>query len=65
MKECIIPPHGHKRHNMAKVFAELYDYDDATAETKQQGMPVLMVFLDFAIPGRVSGTREPWEFAKM
>jgi Chitin synthase len=48
MKECIIPPQdvephsyvaiadGHKRHNMAKVFAGFYDYDDATTERSKQ-----------------------------
>jgi chitin synthase len=56
MKECIIPPHevephsyvaiadGHKRHNMAKVFAGFYDYDDATTErSKQQRVPIVLV----------------------
>ncbi|KAI4520184.1 glycosyltransferase family 2 protein [Schizophyllum commune Loenen D] len=56
MKELIIPanevePHsyvaiadGHKRHNMAKVYAGFYDYDDATVErSKQQRVPVVLV----------------------
>jgi chitin synthase len=56
MKEFIIPPHevephsyvaiadGHKRHNMAKVYAGFYDYDDATTErSKQQRVPFVLV----------------------
>ncbi|KAL0574932.1 Chitin synthase, class 3 [Marasmius crinis-equi] len=56
MKELVIPvnevePHsyvaiadGHKRHNMAKVYAGWYDYDDATVErSKQQRVPVVLV----------------------
>ncbi|KAF9535696.1 glycosyltransferase family 2 protein [Crepidotus variabilis] len=56
MKECIIAPQdveansyvaiadGHKRHNMAKVYAGYYDYDDATVErSKQQRVPVVLV----------------------
>ncbi|PPQ78041.1 hypothetical protein CVT25_015585 [Psilocybe cyanescens] len=56
MKELIIPvnevePHsyvaiadGHKRHNMAKVYAGFYDYDDATTErSKQQRVPMVLV----------------------
>ncbi|KZT27507.1 glycosyltransferase family 2 protein [Neolentinus lepideus HHB14362 ss-1] len=56
MKDFIIPPNevephsyvaiadGHKRHNMAKVFAGFYDYDDATTEmSKQQRVPIVMV----------------------
>ncbi|GBE77344.1 Chitin synthase 3 [Sparassis crispa] len=56
MKECIVPPNevephsyvaiadGHKRHNMAKVYAGYYDYDDATVErSKQQRVPVVLV----------------------
>ncbi|KII94232.1 glycosyltransferase family 2 protein [Plicaturopsis crispa FD-325 SS-3] len=56
MKEFIIPPHevephsyvaiadGHKRHNMAKVYAGFYDYDDATTErSKQQRVPMVLV----------------------
>jgi len=35
---------GHKRHNMAKVFAGFYDYDDATTErSKQQRVPIVLV----------------------
>lgn len=35
---------GHKRHNMAKVFAGFYDYDDATVErSKQQRVPMVLV----------------------
>lgn len=35
---------GHKRHNMAKVYAGFYDYDDATVEvSKQQRIPVVLV----------------------
>ncbi|PCH34443.1 glycosyltransferase family 2 protein [Wolfiporia cocos MD-104 SS10] len=56
MKEFIVPPEeveahsyvaiadGHKRHNMAKVYAGYYDYDDATIErSKQQRVPVIVV----------------------
>ncbi|KAG5720015.1 Chitin synthase 5 [Termitomyces sp. T112] len=56
MKEFIIPPHevephsyvaiadGHKRHNMAKVYAGFYEYDDATVErSKQQRVPMVLV----------------------
>ncbi|KDR85492.1 hypothetical protein GALMADRAFT_132186 [Galerina marginata CBS 339.88] len=56
MKEFVIPPHevephsyvaiadGHKRHNMAKVYAGFYDYDDATTErSKQQRVPIVLV----------------------
>ncbi|TFK56433.1 glycosyltransferase family 2 protein [Heliocybe sulcata] len=56
MKELIIPPDevephsyvaiadGHKRHNMAKVYAGWYDYDDATVEmSKQQRVPMVLV----------------------
>ncbi|KAI8981307.1 glycosyltransferase family 2 protein [Trametes punicea] len=56
MKEFIIPPNeveahsyvaiadGHKRHNMAKVYAGFYDYDDATVErSKQQRVPIVLV----------------------
>jgi chitin synthase len=56
MKEFIIPPSevephsyvaiadGHKRHNMAKVYAGFYDYDDATTErSKQQRVPIVLV----------------------
>lgn len=35
---------GHKKHNMAKVFAGFYDYDDATVErSKQQRVPIVLV----------------------
>ena len=56
MKDFVIPPNeveahsyvaiadGHKRHNMAKVFAGFYKYDDATVEgSKQQRVPVVLV----------------------
>ncbi|EIW87179.1 glycosyltransferase family 2 protein [Coniophora puteana RWD-64-598 SS2] len=56
MKEFIIPPDeveahsyvaiadGHKRHNMAKVYAGFYDYDDNSVErTKQQRVPMVVV----------------------
>lgn len=56
MKEFVVPPDrvephsyvaiadGHKRHNMAKVFAGFYDYDDATVErSKQQRVPIVLV----------------------
>ncbi|GAA5975681.1 hypothetical protein JCM10908_005240 [Rhodotorula pacifica] len=56
MKEFIVQPaevepqsyvaiaDGHKRHNMAKVFAGYYDYDDNTVEkSKQQRVPMLLV----------------------
>ncbi|KZT51785.1 glycosyltransferase family 2 protein [Calocera cornea HHB12733] len=56
MHEFIIPkdevePHsyvaiadGHKRHNMAKVYAGFYDYDDNTVEkSKQQRVPIILV----------------------
>jgi chitin synthase len=56
MKEFVIEPEdveahsyvaiadGHKRHNMAKVFAGFYYYDDATVEkSKQQRVPVVLV----------------------
>ncbi|KAF8905167.1 glycosyltransferase family 2 protein [Mucidula mucida] len=56
MKDLIIPvnevePHsyvaiadGHKKHNMAKVYAGFYDYDDATTErSKQQRVPIVLV----------------------
>ncbi|KAI9569429.1 glycosyltransferase family 2 protein [Boletus coccyginus] len=56
MKDFVIPPDevlphsyvaiadGHKRHNMAKVYAGFYDYDDATIErTKQQRVPMVLV----------------------
>jgi chitin synthase len=35
---------GHKRHNMAKVYAGFYDYDDDTVEpSKQQRVPMILV----------------------
>ncbi|KAG8946226.1 Chitin synthase, class 3 [Tulasnella sp. 424] len=35
---------GHKRHNMAKVYAGFYAYDDATTEpSKQQRVPMVLV----------------------
>ncbi|KAH9050558.1 glycosyltransferase family 2 protein [Lactarius hengduanensis] len=56
MKEFVIEPEdveahsyvaiadGHKRHNMAKVYAGFYDYDDHTVEkSKQQRVPVVLV----------------------
>lgn len=56
MKEFVVEPEdveahsyvaiadGHKRHNMAKVYAGFYDYDDATVEmSKQQHVPVVLV----------------------
>ncbi|KAI0068065.1 hypothetical protein BV25DRAFT_513849 [Artomyces pyxidatus] len=56
MKEFIIEPEdveahsyvaiadGHKKHNMAKVYAGFYDYDDATVEmSKQQRVPIVLV----------------------
>ncbi|KAM6498841.1 glycosyltransferase family 2 protein [Amanita muscaria] len=56
MKDLVVPeqevePHsyvaiadGHKRHNMAKVFAGFYDYSDATIErSKQQRVPMVLV----------------------
>ncbi|KAI0830869.1 glycosyltransferase family 2 protein [Trametes gibbosa] len=56
MKEFVIAPNeveahsyvaiadGHKRHNMAKVYAGFYDYDNATVErSKQQRVPVVLV----------------------
>ncbi|RDB19306.1 Chitin synthase 3 [Hypsizygus marmoreus] len=56
MKEFVLHPNevephsyvaiadGHKRHNMAKVYAGFYDYDDATTErSKQQRVPMVLV----------------------
>lgn len=56
MKELVVPPDeveahsyvaiadGHKRHNMAKVYAGFYDYDDNTIEmSKQQRVPMVLV----------------------
>ncbi|KAJ7678907.1 glycosyltransferase family 2 protein [Mycena polygramma] len=35
---------GHKRHNMAKVFAGFYKYDDSTTElSKQQRVPMVVI----------------------
>lgn len=56
MKQLITPPEeveahsyvaiadGHKRHNMARVYAGFYDYDDNTVEmSKQQRVPIILV----------------------
>ncbi|WOO78852.1 Chitin synthase 3 [Vanrija pseudolonga] len=56
MKELVIPESeveahsyvaiadGHKRHNMAKVYAGFYDYDNDTVEpSKQQRVPMVLV----------------------
>jgi chitin synthase len=56
MKDLVIPAEdveahsyvaiadGHKRHNMAKVFAGFYEYDDNTIEkSKQQRVPIVLV----------------------
>ncbi|KAF9011219.1 glycosyltransferase family 2 protein [Cyathus striatus] len=56
MKDFVIAPNdvephsyvaiadGHKRHNMAKVYAGFYDYDNATIEgSKQQRVPIVLV----------------------
>lgn len=56
MKDFVIQPNdvephsyvaiadGHKRHNMAKVYAGFYAYDDSTVErSKQQRVPVVLV----------------------
>ncbi|KAJ6617712.1 glycosyltransferase family 2 protein [Mycena sp. CBHHK59/15] len=56
MKEFVVPPaeveahsyvaiaDGHKRHNMARVYAGYYAYDDATTErSKQQRVPMVLV----------------------
>ncbi|CAO1625284.1 unnamed protein product [Sympodiomycopsis kandeliae] len=56
MKEFIVPPEevegnsyvaiadGYKRHNMAKVYAGFYEYDDETVErSKQQRVPMVLV----------------------
>jgi chitin synthase len=56
MKDFVIPPHevephsyvaiadGHKRHNMAKVYAGFYDYNNASVEvSKQQRVPMVVV----------------------
>lgn len=35
---------GHKRHNMAKVYAGFYDYDNETVElSKQQRVPMILI----------------------
>ena len=35
---------GHKRHNMSKVYAGFYDYDDETVElSKQQRVPIVLI----------------------
>lgn len=56
MKDLVVPEHeveahsyvaiadGHKRHNMAKVYAGYYDYDNNTVElSKQQKVPIVLV----------------------
>ena len=56
MKELVTPPEevealsyvaiadGHKRHNMAKVYAGFYEYDNNTVElSKQQRVPMMLV----------------------
>lgn len=56
MKEFVVPvdeviahsyvsiADGHKRHNMAKVYAGFYEYDDNTVESsKQQRVPIVLV----------------------
>jgi chitin synthase len=56
MKDFVVPPQevephsylaiadGHKRHNMAKVYAGFYAYDNATVErSKQQRVPMVLV----------------------
>lgn len=56
MKDLIVPAEdveghsyvaiadGHKRHNMAKVYAGWYDYDNSTVErSKQQRVPMILV----------------------
>ncbi|KAL7419883.1 Chitin synthase, class 3 [Cryptotrichosporon argae] len=56
MQEFVVPPEevephsyvaiadGHKRHNMAKVYAGFYSYDDNTVEkNKQQRVPIVLV----------------------
>ncbi|WFD23600.1 chitin synthase [Malassezia equina] len=56
MKDLLIPPEevegysyvaiadGTKRHNMAKVYAGFYDYDDQTVErSKQQRVPMILI----------------------
>ncbi len=35
---------GYKRHNMCKIYAGFYDYDDETVErSKQQRVPMILV----------------------
>ena len=71
MKDLVVPPEevegysyvaiadGSKRHNMAKVYAGFYDYDDQTVErSKQQRVPMILIAkcgsmleLDSAKPG--------------
>lgn len=47
---------GHKRHNMAKVYAGFYEYDDNTVEKgKQQRVPMMLV----AKVGNPSEVHEP------
>ena len=56
MKDLVVPPEevegysyvaiadGSKRHNMAKVYAGFYDYDDQTVErSKQQRVPMILI----------------------
>ncbi|KAK0549778.1 Chitin synthase, class 3 [Tilletia horrida] len=56
MKELVVPAEdiegnsyvaiadGYKRHNMAKVYAGFYDYDDSTVErSKQQRVPMILI----------------------
>ncbi|CAK5273476.1 unnamed protein product [Mycena citricolor] len=56
MRDLVVPidevePHsyvaiadGHKRHNMAKVYAGYYEYDNSTVErSKQQRVPIVLV----------------------
>jgi chitin synthase len=56
MRDFVVPPQevephsylaiadGHKRHNMAKVYAGFYAYDNATVErSKQQRVPMVLV----------------------
>ncbi|WFD36125.1 chitin synthase [Malassezia cuniculi] len=56
MKELIVPAEdvegqsyvaiadGSKRHNMAKIYAGFYDYDDQTVErSKQQRVPIILI----------------------
>ncbi len=56
MKDLVIPAEevegnsyvaiadGYKRHNMCKIYAGFYDYDDETVErSKQQRVPMILV----------------------